>query len=143
MPKLDTYRDIKDFADPAILAKSNLPRNERSLVVRLLCGILPLEVETGRYKDKDKKKKDRKQRFCKVCETTNVEDEIHFLFVCTALNSVREDKLDPILTSSRETRKYSSTQKLTWLLSRENIKSFGQAMACLYQKRQDLLFSKR
>ena len=60
MPKLDTYRDIKDFTEPAVLVKSNLPKNERSLVARLLCGILPLEVETGWYKDKDKKK-DRKQ----------------------------------------------------------------------------------
>ena len=28
MPKLDTYREMKDFADSGVLAKSNLPRNE-------------------------------------------------------------------------------------------------------------------
>ena len=125
------------------MAKSNLPRNEQSLVACLFCGILPLEVETGRYKDKDKKKKERKQRFCKVCETDKVEDELHFLFMCTALSVVREEKLEPILTSSRDTRKYNSEEKLIWLLSKENIKSFGQAMACLYQRRQDILFRKK
>ena len=32
MPNLDTYREAKDFVDVAVLAKSNLPRNDRRLV---------------------------------------------------------------------------------------------------------------
>ncbi len=74
MPKLDTYKVAKDFTESATLVRANLPRNERSLVARLLCGILPLEIETGRYKDKDKKKNERKERYCKVCGSQLVED---------------------------------------------------------------------
>ena len=143
MPKLDTYRLIKDFAESATLVKSNLPRNERSLVSRLLCGILPLEVETGRYKDKNKNKKERKERYCKVCETTSVEDELHFLLTCNALESVRKNKLDPVLNSCRETRRMEPSEKIKWLLSKDHIKEFGPIIACLYQKRQDILFEPR
>ena len=140
MPKLDTYKVAKDFTEPAILVKSNLPRNERSLVARLLCGILPLEVETGRYKDKKKDKKERKERYCKVCKTNSVEDEVHFLFCCSALESIRKVKLDPILKSNRETRRFNNIQKLQWLISKDNIKEFGQALAGLYQARHEALF---
>ncbi len=61
MPKLDTYKVAKDFTELAILVKCNLPHNERRLVACLLCGILPLEIETGRYKEKNKNKKDRQE----------------------------------------------------------------------------------
>ena len=45
------------------------------------------------------------------------------------------DKLEPILTSNRGTRQYNEAEKLKWLLSKEQIKQFGQATACLYQKK--------
>ena len=80
MSKLDTYVKIKDFTEVGVLVKSNLPRGSRSLVSRFLCGILPLEVETGRYNDTK-----RELRFCQVCGTQQVEDEMHFLFRCTGL----------------------------------------------------------
>ncbi len=139
MPKLDTYHMVKDFAEPAVLAKSNLLRNERSLVSHLLCGILPLEVETGRFNDK-KRKKERAQRHCKVCEQQEVEDELHFLFICKKLSTVREENLDPILKGNRDTRRFSNAEKLKWLLGKEQIKQFGQAIACLYQKRHDVMY---
>ena len=41
------------------------------LVAKLLCGILLLELETGRYQGVDKK-----NRVCRVCGTGAVEDEI-------------------------------------------------------------------
>ncbi len=144
MPKLDTYNVVKDFTETAILVRSNLPRNERSLVARLLCGILPLEIETGRYKDKNKNKDktERKQRYCKVCESKSVEDEVHFVFCCTALESIRKAKLEPILLKDRETHRLNNNDKLQWLTNKENMKEFGQALACLYQGRHEALFNK-
>ncbi len=136
MSKLDTYREVKDFADIAILAKSNLPRNERSLVARLLCGILPLEIETSRFKDKK-----RQTRLCKLCLSGKVEDELHFIFECSALTPVRENKLDPLLLEDRDTRRMTKGEKLTWLINRDHIKDFGKVLACLYQARQDKVYS--
>ena len=66
-----------------------------------------------------------------------MEDELHFLSNSTVLKSIRDVKLDPILKSNRETRHYKEAEKLKWLLERDNIKQFGQALACLYQTRHD------
>ncbi len=62
MSKLCTYVEIKDFEEVGVLVQANLPRNECSLLSRLLCGILPLEVETGRFK-----KKLKAIRLCRTC----------------------------------------------------------------------------
>ena len=64
MSKLDTYVKIKDFTEIGTLVKANLYRSHRSLVARLLCGILPLEVETGRFAHN---KVEREFRYCKLC----------------------------------------------------------------------------
>ena len=64
MSKICTYVDVKDFAEVGTLAKANLQRNHRSLVVHFICGILPLEIETGRYTGTK-----RELRFCKICDS--------------------------------------------------------------------------
>ena len=71
-PKLCTYVKIKDFDNPTCLAKSAMSRCQRSLVAQMLCGILPLEVETVRYQGIL-----REHRYCRVCVTGAVEDEVH------------------------------------------------------------------
>ena len=45
--KLSTYCQIKDFTEPALMVEFNLHRSERSLLLRRLCGILSLTIETG------------------------------------------------------------------------------------------------
>ncbi len=39
------------------------------------CGILPLEIETGRWQNKPVE-----ERICKVCESGKVENEFYFIF---------------------------------------------------------------
>ena len=46
-------------------------------------GILPLEIEAGRYT-----RKKLEDCVCKLCKS-HVEDEIHFLCVCPLLTTVR------------------------------------------------------
>ena len=45
--KLRTYVQVKDFDSPTYLVKTGMLRYQRSLMARLLCGILPLELEVG------------------------------------------------------------------------------------------------
>ena len=71
MSKLCTYVIVKDFTKIGTLVRSNLQRNHRSLVARLLCSILPLDIETGRYT-----RIKRERRFCKLCEGNVLEDEM-------------------------------------------------------------------
>ena len=47
-----------------------------------------LMIELGRYK---KNKLQRDERICKQCDTSNVEDEFHFLFECSNYNIERRD----------------------------------------------------
>ena len=57
------------------------------------------------------------------------------------MKSVREAKLDPLLCEDRDTRRMTRAEKLTWLISRDHIKDFGKVLACIYQARQDKVYS--
>ena len=62
---------------------SNIPKYKRSILCQLRIGILPLEIETGRYS-----RKKLEERICKLCQL-DVEDETHFLCVCPKLQCIR------------------------------------------------------
>ena len=57
----------------------------RSALAKLRTGILPLEIEVGRYRNLPED-----ERFCKICDTGLVEDELHFLFNCPAYDDIRK-----------------------------------------------------
>ena len=57
--------------------------NKRSLLCQLRIGILPLEIETGRYT-----RKKVEDIICKLCKL-DIEDEIHFVCVCPKLQAIR------------------------------------------------------
>ena len=48
-PKLDKYREFQVRGEPNTLACGDLKRYNHSSLAELVCGILLLEVETGRY----------------------------------------------------------------------------------------------
>ncbi len=63
----------------------NIDRYEKSLVSQLRYGILPLRVETGRFIGEK-----HNDRTCTLCNTPNVEDQLHFLFHCNLYNIQRQ-----------------------------------------------------
>ena len=95
MSKLCTYVRVKDFTEVGTLVKANLPRNQRSLMARFLCGILPLQVETGRFSNVKKE-----LCCCKVCFGDDIEDEIHFLLKCDKLKPTRKTHVKPLLKTN-------------------------------------------
>lgn len=54
------------------------------MIKGLLCGILPIHVETGRYKNELLSK-----RTCVFYSRSSVEDEKHFLLHCQIYDNVR------------------------------------------------------
>ena len=76
-PKLRTYKLFKDVysVEPYVLTFMN--RKQRSFLAQLRCGILPLEIETGRWSGIAVE-----NRICKLCNVGETEDELHFLFRC-------------------------------------------------------------
>ncbi len=66
-------------------------RKQRSYLVKYRSGILPLEVETGRWQNKPVE-----ERKCKVCKSGKVENEFHFIFICTLYTNIRATFLQNI-----------------------------------------------
>ena len=54
-----------------------LKRGQRSMIVKLMLGILPINVELGRYNGIE-----RQNRVCPSCNKGAVEDEIQIVFYC-------------------------------------------------------------
>ncbi len=52
----------------------------------LRCGTAPLRIETGRYE-----RLPVEQRVCEVCDSDNVEDEMHLLISCNAFTQERTE----------------------------------------------------
>ena len=89
-PKLCTYRQLKENAETEGYLLANLDKYKRSLICQFRLGILPLEVEVGRYANVE-----YENRVCKLCND-GVENEIHFILKCVALNDTRQRCLSAV-----------------------------------------------
>ena len=84
-PKLRTYIQIHDINTRQLIVRKNLTRVERSIITKCKCGVLPIMIETGRYKDVP-----LEERLCQICTDNVLEDEQHFIGTCSALSEVRD-----------------------------------------------------
>ena len=74
-PKLRTYRTFKaTFASENYVIK-NISRRKLSLLCQLRIGILPLRIETGRFRNFPVE-----ERVCEICGNGDIEDEKHFVW---------------------------------------------------------------
>ena len=64
----------------------NIPKFHRSLFAQLRAGILPLQIEKGRYRNIP-----ISERLCIICNDGEIEDEIHFVCSCAAYSDFRSD----------------------------------------------------
>ena len=75
--KLSTCVTFKKHFGEEKYLSLHLSRRKRSMLAQLRFGILPLRLETGRYKGEKVE-----ERICLLCNENKVEDEIHFIFKC-------------------------------------------------------------
>ena len=86
-PKLRTYIMFKYIFEPVTYIIKCMSRRLRSRMSQFRTGILPLEIETGRYVpifDRNLRKNRNRtanERLCKLCRLNDIENEYHFLFV--------------------------------------------------------------
>ena len=83
-PKLRYYNMYKACRTQEEYLNFNIPKYSRSLFAQFRAGILPLQVEIGRYRDTD-----LSVRNCTLCSQGVVEDEFHLLCKCDFYDEFR------------------------------------------------------
>ncbi len=140
-PKLRIYNTFKTEFHTEHYININLDRSERSLMAQLRTGILPLQVEIGRYKSSDGNKINLKDRVCKLCKSDSVEDEEHFIFCCTAYNDVRNNFLKSIKMKYTDFFTFSIEDKWDILFNKQT-RSFAKYIKEIFLLRKDKLYVK-
>ena len=111
----------------------SLSRSERSILAQFRCGILPLRIETGRYVGEKPE-----EGLCNVCQSGQIENELHFLFHCVRYNDFRKYLLSAI-TQKDLFLLLSDVEKLNHLMNnypRQIAKYFKNA----FEKRKHFLY---
>ena len=135
LPKLRLYKEIKRNFSTENYIKMNIPKYHRSILAQFRCGILPIRIETGRYRGEA-----WDERLCIFCSSDEIEDECHFLLNCTQYSNLRSELYTCI--GCNPTLSMSSLECINFLLynfPRQTSKYLYSA----YMYRQSLLYSKR
>ena len=127
--KLCTYVQVKDFDSIATFVKANIRRSQRSVMVKLLCGILPLEVEVGK----------KAFRLCKLCDGGVVEDKLHSIFNCSSSGDARMEFLKP-LSDSIKLEGESNSHLFSRMIGPEYIRETAGIIEKSFYARQAIVF---
>ncbi len=126
-PKLRTYKLFKSEPNAEHYVKSYMRRFQRSTFAKFRCGILPIQIELGRFRGQKVE-----DRICPLC-TTAVESEIHFLLECTFFDR------DSFFLELGINPNLDSVEKLKICMS-EHQKATSKFLCDLWKKRQKYLF---
>lgn len=114
-PKLRTYIKFKENVDTEVYVKYLTCRSTRSLFAQFRHGILPLRIETGRFRHLKVE-----ERICELCQLSLVEDELHFLCTCPRYANLRHSmyekaaELNPNFVNLDIERKFVSLIENSW-----------------------------
>ena len=100
------YKDIFGFEDYLI----QLPDNLRVVLTKFRCRNNKMPVEIGARDNVP-----REQRICNLCDTGDIGDEFHYLFICKHLISHRKKYIQPVYL------KHISTIKMHAIMNVNNI----------------------
>ena len=129
-PKLNFYSSIKNAMEKEKYILINLSRFEKSIISQLRYGILPLRVETGRFRNEK-----REERICNMCNTNEIEDENHFLYRCTFYLDERELLYNKVNLLNN----LNDIEKSKMLFS-EHIRQFAKYVKSIYIKRRNYIY---
>ena len=107
-----------------------LPPYLRSLVAQFRAGILPLEIELGRFRGKL-----IHERICVVCDNGAVEDETHLLFDCPFYTTLRIIFLNDVYQDNKDFFQLTIGAKMNYLMTHQ-IKRFAIFLQNCLDKRK-------
>ena len=111
IPKLRTYISFKNQYETENYVKSYLPKQERSFLAQLRCGVLPIRIETGRFNGLKPE-----ERVCQLCNSGEMEDEKHFILTCDRYTNQRQILFRHL---SNAFNLLDSNQKFKYLITQE------------------------
>ena len=110
-PKLRTYVIFKHKFCVENYVKFCFNRRKRSIMAQFRLGILPIKVETGRFRNIQ-----HQDRICDICPN-QVEDEIHFLLNCKQYDNDRNKLFNAAIIRNPQFSGLSDDGKLFFLLN--------------------------
>ena len=113
-PKLRTYIKFKENYSTEDYVKYNISRRQRSLMAQFRIGILPLHVETGRFRGTP-----LEQRICFMCNDNEIETEQHFLLECNMYQELRTILYDEVCSQNQEFINLDNEDKFKCLITNE------------------------
>ena len=122
--KLHIFKSSKDTISLSNYLSKIKNRDARSHFSKLRLGVLPLEIEKGRRNDLM-----RADRFCKLCNRQQVEDEVHFLFECPALAYDRAPFITDLAFTLPSFHLINNIQKINKLFFNENLNCYTLELA--------------
>ena len=90
----------------------DLSRYQRSILAQFRCGILPLQIEVGRYRDVP-----LCDRLCELCDSNSVEDEVHFLCDCPCYSEFRMSLFEQAYLSDNSFSDKDNFERFVFLMS--------------------------
>ena len=145
-PKLRTFMQFKDFNSIANYTTLPLSFFQRRVIAKLRLGCLPLRVETGRYQVP---RLPEDERICLLCfqngtltgTCLDIENEFHFLFLCTAFNDERKIWLNKLVLPNGFSD-MPNVEKLKIALNESsNIKHTANFLIAAFNERSKVIFS--
>ena len=129
----EEIREIKTLIQTENYVKHSRNRLERSLLAQLRSGTLPLNIETGRFRNID-----IENRICMLCNRNVIEDEIHFVIECPLYDYCRSIMIEKI--DNQDFTHCSNEEKFVFILKKE-WKSLGQFLKSAWEIRKCKLYS--
>ena len=130
-PKLRTYVKFKSIYKVEKYVMLNLSRSQRSLIAQFRMGVLPLRIETGRFRHEP-----LTDRLCRFCNMNVIEDECHFLFDCHQYDEIRQQYLGQIFATIQGMQ---NEEKLEYLFSGP-VRQFANFVEKAFYRRREILY---
>ena len=83
----------------------------------------------------------REERICKICSSNHIEDEIHFMFVCTGYKQLRDKYLEDLFNTYHNLSLLDFNNLFIWTMSNEDdifIKRLSDYIFSLFKLRKEL-----
>ncbi len=133
--KLRAYIQLYDRETARDIVSANSSRPIRSIVTKLKIGVLPLHLETGRWKDTP-----LEYRSCRTCDDNLLESELHFLMQCDALIDERSDMYRELYSRTDFEIRGDEITQMKDLLAKPVLKITGKHLLTMFERRREILY---